>query len=167
MTKKIEELEAEFNLKQRRLELESALEQNRFYFNKETRLSEFKGLEENELVEIFELKKKRLKDNVLFLEKQKEKQEEKEKKLNRIKIIALSIGLTFFLILVISFFLVHRFELISLSIVCTFLSGIWFYTNWKNLNSTKVSIDNIDCIIKKGNLYLGIEQPAERKEASK
>lgn len=100
-------------------------------------------LEELEFRERFKIEKRRLTENLCFLEKKKELLEQSR----RFIIIALVIGLICFSILIISIFHELPHILISLSIICAFLSGIWFFTNLDNRN--KIGNDNICCLIKK------------------
>jgi hypothetical protein len=180
----IEKLNSEFKLKEKRLELEYELEKKRFYLKEEMREKrsrkemelkiikeeELKHLNDDNLIEILEFKNKKLENNLSILEKQEQKQEKLLKQSKLFIVIAIFIGLISLSILVISFFLAHRSEppygLISLSIICAFLSGLWFYTNWKNFNSAKVSSNNINCMIKKhGFVFKEIEQLIKRKES--
>jgi len=97
----------------------------------------------SELIEILKIENRRLEENLCFLEKKEQKQ---RKSLNQSKyfiIIALFMGLAAISIPIISIFYELPSVIISLSIVCVFLSGIWLFTNWDNL-LVKTSTDNLN-----------------------
>jgi len=157
-----EKLTHEFELEQKKIMYEFDLQKSRYYFFQRGK----EHLEETDLQEILKFEGKRLEKTYSFLKEQTEKQKQSLIYLRVFLTIVLIAGLATLSIPIISVFREISSTLIFLSVVCAFLFGIWFYTNWEKLYYLKNRNENVRYNMEKSCFLLNYINGLLEKEVS-
>jgi len=144
-----EKLKYEFDLEQKRIVQEFNLKQERYYYFQQEKKINIEHLEEAELKEMLKFEGKRIETNCSVLKNQSLQQNQSLKQLRFFLATVFLAGLIALSIPIISVFREIPSILISLSIVCVFLFGIWFYTNLEKVYFIKSRNTNIGYKIEK------------------
>jgi len=155
-----EKLTYEFELEQKKISYEFELQKSRYSFFQKGK----EHLRETDLQELLKFEGNRLEKTYSLLKEQAEKQKQSLIYLKVFLTIVLIAGLVTLSIPIISIFREIPSTLIFLSVVCAFLFGIWFYTNWEKLYYLKCKNENVRYNMEKSCFLLNYIKGLSEKE---